>query len=123
MQPYFYTLFVCPFRLIDIPYLRAMYLYNVTVIVADSVRETVLARIESTLATLQDHTHLSLLELMDSPHEGTTYCMQLQTDDLDRITAFRDRDLAAFQLALNSDFPEQVFFFDSTMKYLQTSDV
>ncbi|SFC21701.1 protein of unknown function [Parapedobacter composti] len=95
-----------------------MYLYNVTVIAENGVEAAVKQHIQMQLATQRnDETPARLLEMLDSPHEGTTYCIQLVTQDRPEITAFQKHHLTAIQ-ALTDTYPGKVLFFDSIMKYL-----
>ena len=100
-------------------YLRAMYLYNVTIIVENDVSDVVKQYLHDELLNEQDRDRsLSLLELLDSPHEGVTYCIQLRCHDWDDVSAFRANDLVTLQNRLNERYPGQIVFFDSAMKYL-----
>ncbi|WP_379025762.1 DUF4286 family protein [Parapedobacter deserti] len=96
-----------------------MYLYNVTIIVENDKQKLIRQRIE---ALLFDHQHaagsLSLLEMIDSPHKGTTYCVQLRAGGLAEIQAFQQSRLADFQEAIKQEYAEKVLLFDSIMKYL-----
>lgn len=100
-------------------YLRAMYLYNVTIIVENDVRDAVKQHLRAGLPGEQNPGgSWSLLELIDSPHDGATYCLQLRCRDRAAIAAFQANGFAALQTALNEQYPGKVVFFDSTMKYL-----
>ncbi|MFB2119641.1 DUF4286 family protein [Parapedobacter sp. 2B3] len=96
-----------------------MYLYNVSVIVENDIRDAVKRHLHATVVGKQPlGGSLSLLELLDSPHEGTTYCIQLRCQDRTDIVAFQSHWLAALQTGFNETHPGKVVFFDSTMKYL-----
>src|SRR5690606_1133970 len=100
-------------------YLRAMYLYNVTIIVENDIRDAVKRMLRAQVAGKQTPDgSLALLELLDSPHEGVTYCLQLRCSDQAAIAAFQAQGLTALQGELNEQYPGQVVFFDSMMKYL-----
>lgn len=102
-----------------IVYLRAMYLYNVTIIVENDIRDAAKSDLHTALFSEQqaDRT-IALLELLDSPHDGATFCVQLRCNDRTAITAFQTRGLASLQAHLNEMYPGKVVFFDSIMKYL-----
>lgn len=103
----------------QITYLRHMYLYNVTVIVEHDVQEVLMQRIRARLNNRQGgEGTLSILEMLDSPHEGTTYCIQLRSPTMKAITAFQRDDLAAIQSLADNGYPGKALFFDSVMKYL-----
>ena len=100
-------------------YLRAMYLYNVTIIAEDDISEVVKQHLHTELfSTPNAALALSLLELQDSPHEGTTLCIQLRCAERADIAAFQAGRLAAVQTGLAGQYPGKVVFFDSIMKYL-----
>lgn len=96
-----------------------MYLYNVTIIVENDIRDAVKQLLDAQLSKQRVSTpSLSLLELLDSPHEGTTYCVQLRCQRRAEIEAFQTHHLTALQAGLGERYQGKVVFFDSTMKYL-----
>jgi len=100
-------------------YLRTMYLYNVTIIAENDVSDAVIKHLRAELFGEQNpNLSLSLLQLLDSPHEGATYCIQLRCQDSTDITAFQANNLTILQTGLNELYPGKVVFFASTMKYL-----
>ena len=104
---------------IDIVYLRQMFLYNVTIIIENDIHEDVRRHIEQQLFSKQEAQHgVTLLEMLDSPHEGITYCIQLRSDSRDDIARFQSQHIGVIQQLVNNEFPGKILFFDSTMKYL-----
>lgn len=96
-----------------------MYLYNVTIIAENDIRDAVKQCINAQFFDYPDTTSsLSLLEVLDSPHEGTTYCIQLRTENSDDILAFQTQHWNVVQELLSQQHPGKVLFFDSMMKYL-----
>lgn len=96
-----------------------MYLYNVTIIAEDDVSRAVKQYLHTELFSAPDAgPALSLLELLDSPHEGTTLCVQLRCTAREDIAAFQTDRLSAVQAGLAGQYPGKVVFFDSIMKYL-----
>src|SRR5690606_31125126 len=96
-----------------------MYLYNVTIIVENDIREAVKTHLQAERFGAQaPDGAFSLLELLDSPHDGTTYCVQLRCNDRATIATFQTQGLATLQIRLNEQHPGKVVFFDSTMQYL-----
>ncbi len=96
-----------------------MFLYNVTIIVEQDVHEDVKKHIEQQLFNQPEAPEaVALLELLDSPHEGITYCIQLRTENREGIASFQQRHLAAFQQLVSTRYAGKVLFFDSTMNYL-----
>ncbi|WP_262250153.1 DUF4286 family protein [Parapedobacter soli] len=100
-------------------YLRAMYLYNVTIIVENDIHDAVRDDVRTHLLdNREQEVELSFLQLLDSPNEGITYCLQLHCQDRAAIDVFQTASLAAFQAVLHERYPGKVFFFESVMKYL-----
>ncbi len=96
-----------------------MYLYNVTLIVDNDVGDAVKQHLHTELFGGQAPPDAyALLELLDSPHEGITYCVQLRCEDRADIVAFQTQGLTALQTGLAQRYPGKVIFFDSIMKYL-----
>ena len=96
-----------------------MYLYNVTIIVESDISDAVKQYLQARLRDAREAApQVSLLALLDSPHEGTTYCVQFRCAQQTDIAAFQRRHLDGFQTRLNEQYPGKVVFFDSTMKYL-----
>ncbi|GGC41474.1 hypothetical protein GCM10011386_36980 [Parapedobacter defluvii] len=101
-----------------ITYLRAMYLYNISIMAESDVGEAVRMYLNKELAYDENGTSLSLLEMLDSPHEGVTYCIQLCTENREEIASFQTRRFAAIRAQLETAYAGKVLFFDSIMKYL-----
>ena len=96
-----------------------MYLYNVTIIAENDIRDTVKQCIDAQFFDQPDSApSVSLLEMLDSPHEGTTYCVQLRVENSGDILLFQQRHLRQLQELLAEQYPGKVLFFDSMMKYL-----
>lgn len=96
-----------------------MYLYNVTVIAENDIREAVKQYLNAQFfGRPDDMLSLSFLEVLDSPHEGTTYCIQLRTENSDDILSFQQQHWSAVQELLSQRHPGKILFFDSKMKYL-----
>jgi len=97
-----------------------MYLYNVTIIAENDVQDAVKRCIDAQLFGHPDSKHpLSLLEMLDSPHEGRTYCVQFRAENNDDILLFQQQHLSALQELLTRHYPGKVVFFDSMMRYLK----
>jgi DNA-binding GntR family transcriptional regulator len=58
------------------------------------------------------------LEMLHSPHEGITYCLQIQVPSEDDIAQFQQDHLIHLQNVILSKYKDKAFIFDSTMKYL-----
>ncbi len=96
-----------------------MFLYNVTIIVENDIHDDVRKYIEARLFAQQHMAPVDLLEMVNAPHEGTTYCIQLRSADTAEIELFQRQHVAAIQQFANSAYAGKVLFFDSTMKYLK----
>src|SRR5690606_29996630 len=104
----------------EIAYLRAMYLYNATIIAESDIGEAVRMYVAEQLADRSEWGSAgpSFLKMLDSPHDGVTYCVQLRTKNRDDITSFQETHLAGIRAQLEAVYPGKVLFFDSIMKYL-----
>ncbi|MNT55197.1 hypothetical protein D3C72_1924160 [compost metagenome] len=56
--------------------------------------------------------------MLHSPHEGITYCLQIQVPSEDDIAQFQQDHLIHLQNVILSKYKDKAFIFDSTMKYL-----
>lgn len=96
--------------------LLRMILYNISIIVEDSSHDDVLAWIKKQLPQLS--ADIRLLKMLDSPHEGTTYCLQITAEDEQAITSFQEALLPDLQQYIATKHTEKAFIFDSKMQYL-----
>ncbi len=98
-------------------YLRIMYLYNVSVIVENSESQSVRALLITQLqAAKGDGLTVRLLELLDSPHEGVTYSLQLEALDSEAVASFQSKHVVALQAKTNQHHEGKVYYFDSLMQ-------
>lgn len=96
-----------------------MYLYNISIIVEESAHADTLNWITSTyLPALPAEHNPQLLSLLDSPHEGYTYSLQVKFNEQDALESFKAAYLQELQNYLVTHHPERAFLFDSTMQYL-----
>lgn len=94
-----------------------MYLYNISVIVDNDRHEQLIDWIKNNwLNELPEDT--KFLKLLDSPHEGQTYCVQLIFHNPSDIPAFQQSKVILLQNHITENHHEKAFIFDSTMKYL-----
>lgn len=61
---------------------------------------------------------IQLLKMLDSHHEGSTYCLQLQTLGRKTILDFQENELQNLQEEIEKIHPGKVMYFASTMQYL-----
>lgn len=56
--------------------------------------------------------------MLESPHEGSTYCIQVVATDDTEILKFQEDVLVELQAYLTTSHAEKAFIFDSKMQYL-----
>ncbi|WP_437921813.1 DUF4286 family protein [Sphingobacterium sp. LRF_L2] len=93
-----------------------MILYNISIIVEDSSHDPLLVWLQHKLRT--SSYDVKFLKMLDSPHEGTTYCLQLTVQEEDSILSFQEDVLADIQNHIALNHSEKAFIFDSKMKYI-----
>lgn len=93
-----------------------MILYNVSIIVEENNHLSVLEWLKSHLRASSHET--VLLKMLDSPHEGHTYCVQYQAADRDLITKFQEEVVTELQHYLTNNHAEKAFIFESQMQHL-----
>ncbi|KGE15638.1 DUF4286 family protein [Sphingobacterium deserti] len=93
-----------------------MILYNISIIIEDSSHDDLFLWMKSHLKTLSIET--SLLKMLDSPHEGTTYCIQIRASDHSTLEEYQAAILPALSEYIASTHHEKAFLFDSKMEYL-----
>jgi len=94
-----------------------MYLYNISVIIEDNLEDQVVTWLKKEFFTTSN-IEFQLLSLMDSPHPGSTICIQLQAPTAEVITEIKNDHLPKLQTYIQENFGEKVFLFDSVMEYL-----
>ena len=94
-----------------------MYLYNVSIIVEETQHDTLLAWLQKEwLPSLDSET--KFLKMLNTPHEGHTYCVQLVAENEEEIGLFQQTKLSELQHHLLVNHNEKAFLFDSVMQYL-----
>lgn len=94
-----------------------MYLYNISIIVEDSQHDTLLNWLQKEwLPNLVVET--KFLKMINTPHEGHTYCIQMIVHDQGEIITFQETVLHDLQHHLQVNHHEKAFIFDSIMQYL-----
>lgn len=112
MQPFFYTF---------LKYIRSMFLYNITIITESDSAPEVSSRIRNFMGQIDPATEISrikFLKMLDSPHEGATYSLQLEVGDQSQIQRFQQIHLQGLQASLEQKFPGKVLYFESVMEYI-----
>ncbi len=93
-----------------------MILYNVSLIIEDSSHDDLLTWLKAKLQ--KTNYQLSFLKMLDSPHEGSTYCIQLNAENHEMLEAFQKELLADLQQHIALQHRDKAFIFDSKMEYL-----
>lgn len=99
-----------------------MLLYNVTIILEDSTVEEWLQwmndiHIPSVLATNKFVSH-RLLKVLDSPNEGSTYCVQYVAESLADYDDYQLNYAPALQAELQQKFENRHVAFRTLMEYI-----
>jgi hypothetical protein len=97
-----------------------MIIFNDTVIVEKAVHETWLKwmqeiYIPAVMATGHFNSY-QVLNVIDSPNEGETYCIQYQTDNVERFNNFYTEHLHRLQEIHNQQFENQFVLFNTLMQ-------
>lgn len=94
-----------------------MYLYNISIIVENEHHESLMDWVKNSwFKTLP--TSSKLLKILDSPHEGHTYSVQLVFEHAADIPVFQKDKVSILQAQIAEHHYEKAFIFDSTMKYI-----
>ena len=97
-----------------------MIVYNETVIVDEAVHLEWLkwmqqVHIPNIMAT-GHFTLYQVLNVLDSPNEGVTYCIQYMADNKPAVDAFFTEHLQGFHQALHQQFENKFVLFNTVMK-------
>ncbi|MHA4893415.1 DUF4286 family protein [Pedobacter sp. PWIIR3] len=99
-----------------------MLLYNVTLIIEDSVAEQWLKWMQEIHIPEVMATGLfvssRLLKVIDSPNEGVTYCAQYVAENMDDYLSYQEKFAPALQTDLNDKFANQIVAFRTLMEYV-----
>lgn len=96
-----------------------MTLYNVSIIIDDTSHDDMLAWIKNELQLTSYE--VKFLKMLDSPHEGSTYCIQLITADPIMIAGFQSDFMIKMQTYIGQKHADKAFIFDSKMEYVTIS--
>ena len=99
-----------------------MLLYNVTLILEDSVVEEWLQWMQEThipqvMATGMFLSH-RLLKVLDSPNEGVTYCTQYIAENLENYETYQTVHAPALQEDLNERFKNRFVAYRTLMEFV-----
>jgi len=100
-----------------------MLIYNETFIIDDAIETDWLQYIKNThipaiLATGAFDSH-KVLNVLDSPNEGVTYCLQFQTDKVERYSDFYYKHVEEIHANHNKNFEERFALFHTVMEEVE----
>jgi len=95
-----------------------MFLYNVSVIAEEAIHQEIVVWIQDNILQSQKF-EVHFLQMLQSPHEGMTYCIQVVLPSEEHIADFQQIHLLPLQELIAETYQNKVFLFDSTMKYLK----
>lgn len=94
-----------------------MYLYNISIIVENDHHEALINWVKNNWLPVLP-SEAKFLKMLDTPHEGHTYCVQIIVPYATDIQEFQVGNLTSLQEYIGSNHAEKAFIFDSTMKYI-----
>ena len=95
-----------------------MYLYNVSIIIEESCHSDLFTWLqEQWVSQLPSST--KFLKMLQSPHEGHTYCVHLVVRQEEEIHSFHEKHIQQLQDHITQYHKDKAFLFDSVMQYLE----
>ncbi|MDR3693287.1 DUF4286 family protein [Mucilaginibacter sp.] len=100
-----------------------MIIFNDTVIIEEAVHEKWLkwikeVHIPAVMATGHFKSY-EVLNVIDSPNEGVTYCIQYRADSIADFNQFYSKHLHRLQEAHNQEFENQFVIFNTLMQTVE----
>ncbi|WP_428328456.1 DUF4286 family protein [Mucilaginibacter sp.] len=97
-----------------------MIIFNDTVIVEEAIHDKWLAwvkeiHIPAVMATGYFQSY-QILNVIDSPNEGVTYCVQYYAETIEHFNKFYNQHLHQLQALHNQEFENQFVIFNTLMK-------
>jgi hypothetical protein len=109
-------------RSTNFSYLYPMLLYNVTIIIEDDSAAEWLKWMHETHipAVMETGKFVSnrLLKVLDSPNEGTTYCIQYVAENMETYEEYQRNDAPALQAELQAKFANRHVAFRTLMEFV-----
>lgn len=101
-----------------------MILYNVTIIIEDSIHEQWLNWMQNThIGQVMDTGCFAsnrVLKVLDSPNEGITYCIQYVADSLDKYNEYKEKYATDLQADFPAEFANKFVSFRTLMEFADT---
>lgn len=99
-----------------------MILYNVTIILDDSINDTWLnwmqnIHIEQVMSTGCFASNRTL-KVLDSPNEGITYCIQYIADSMEKYNEYQQKYAASLQADFPAEFTNKFVSFHTVMEFI-----
>lgn len=98
-----------------------MILYNVTIIIEESIQEPWLTWMQNThISQVMDTGCFAsnrMLKVLDSPNEGITYCIQYVADSLDKYNEYKLKYATALQADFPAEFTNKFVSFRTLMEF------
>jgi hypothetical protein len=98
-----------------------MILYNVTIIIEESIHEPWLKWMQDVhIGQVMDTGCFAsnrMLKVLDSPNEGITYCIQYVADSLEKYNEYKDKYAAQLQADFPPEFANKFVSFRTLMEF------
>jgi len=99
-----------------------MFIYNITILIEESIEQQWLSWIKTNYIPAVMETGFfqsyELLQLMDSPNEELTYCLQFRTDEISSLQSYQNLYAPQIEQEQLLAFANQLVTFSSTMKLI-----
>ena len=99
-----------------------MFIYNITVLIEESVEQEWLSWIKlnyiQTVMETGFFQSCQLLQVTDSPNEGLTYCLQFRTNEISSLQSYQSLYATQIESEHQLAFPNQLVTFSSNMKLI-----
>ena len=99
-----------------------MFIYNLTVLIDESIKQEWLSWVNSNLIQAVMETGFfhsyQLLQVTDSPNEGLTFCIQFRTDEISSLQSYQSLYAQQIESEQQLAFANQLVTFSSTMKLI-----
>jgi hypothetical protein len=100
-----------------------MIVYNDTFILDEAIEQEWLQWLkEEHIPAVMATGHFSsfrILNIIDSPNEGVTYCIQYNSDNIEEFNKYYNKHLFKFQDAHHERWPEKFVMFNTLMKTIE----
>lgn len=99
-----------------------MFIYNITFLIDESIAQEWLNEVKNNYIEIVLETGFfqsyQLLQVMDSPNEGLTYCLQFRTEEISSLQSYQNLYAPQIENKHQQLFVNQIITFSSTMKLI-----